>query len=776
MLEADQNRVAAKIDARGKRVTQQTDAARGTLSWVQDPKGQRVNYTYDAMKRVVRTESVQDAKRYHNDYTYQGDKLVRVRHNTSDNAAEDVTYAFAYDAVNRPTAVRVGKQLLSETAYNANGTVQKVTYGNGGKAAYTYDSFKRVTGVTYDGAAKPRFQYAYDSHGQIAQVTDTEMGRVITSEYDLADRPMRKTTRFVDGSTYVAQVGYDTFSNLQHFTEKISGIGTFKTTFAYDTENRPTQLNFGSAGQVSYTYDGLGRLQNQTVTVGKTPILSAYGYVLGGHGTGSTSHLVETIAQMGAYLSYIYDDCGNIIAVSDGVKQITYVYDKLGQLIRANDPHDATAGSSGTTWVYAYDLGGNILSKKAYAYTTGTLGAAVHTDTYTYGDANWKDKLTAFNGKSITYDAIGNPLKDNTWTYTWGKGRQLQYMVKNGDAVYFYYNEDGVRLQKTATGTTGVTKYSLHGKNIVHLTNGKNNLHFFYDARNKPAVVTFNGTAYAYLYNLQGDVIALIDSSGKKVVEYKYDAWGRILSKTGTMASTLGTLNPFRYRGYVYDEETGLYYLRSRYYKPNWARFINADQQIRGNLFAYCKNDPNQYADFSGKAPSPAIYPKITEEEFVTKYLPKYPQQKRPELWPAKPAATPIQEQLIDRYIKSIGCKPVGIKTQDLQNPNIVTCSYVGLTAQKRSVLVNVKVTMKEKEHFTAWGIVSVMGTMGVTGNLIEVVSSFNAPLGERLAFIDGMTGCPGISDTLDALFPMYYYTYEIDNVEELSSVLDWKE
>ena len=231
----------------------------------------------------------------------------------------------------------------------------------------------------------------------------------------------------------------------------------------------------------------------------------------------------------------------------------------------------------------------------------------MHTDTYTYGDANWKDKLTAFNGKTITYDAIGNPLKDNTWTYTWGKGRQLQYMVKNGDAVYFYYNEDGVRLQKTATGTTGVTKYSLHGKNIVHLTNAKNNLHFFYDARNKPAVVTFNGTAYAYLYNLQGDVIALIDSNGKKVVEYKYDAWGRILSKTGTMASTLGTLNPFRYRGYVYDEETGLYYLRSRYYNPEWARFLNADiiwgivgKVFSHNGYTYCSNSPALKYDPSG--------------------------------------------------------------------------------------------------------------------------------------------------------------------------------
>ena len=180
-----------------------------------------------------------------------------------------------------------------------------------------------------------------------------------------------------------------------------------------------------------------------------------------------------------------------------------------------------------------------------------------------------------------------------------------------------------MRLQKTATGTTGVTKYSLHGKNIVHLTNAKNNLHFFYDARNKPAVVTFNGTAYAYLYNLQGDVIALIDSNGKKVVEYKYDAWGRILSKTGTMASTLGTLNPFRYRGYVYDEETGLYYLHSRYYNPEWGRFVNADANLNNsyvlfpsNQFCYCLNNPIMGIDFDGYAVSFGYFHRKVQEHF----------------------------------------------------------------------------------------------------------------------------------------------------------------
>ena len=159
-----------------------------------------------------------------------------------------------------------------------------------------------------------------------------------------------------------------------------------------------------------------------------------------------------------------------------------------------------------------------------------------------------------------------------------------------------------------------MTEYTLHGKNIVYWSSGTNTMHFFYDARNKPAVMTFNGTAYACLYNLQGDVIALIDSNGKKVVEYKYDAWGRILSKTGTMASTLGTLNPFRYRGYVYDEETGPYYLRSRYYNPEWARFLNADTRagkishlIAHNLFCYCLNTPIASIDATGYATKSAF-------------------------------------------------------------------------------------------------------------------------------------------------------------------------
>ena len=116
---------------------------------------------------------------------------------------------------------------------------------------------------------------------------------------------------------------------------------------------------------------------------------------------------------------------------------------------------------------------------------------------------------------------------------------------------------------------------------------------------------------YTYLHNLQGDVIAIVDSTGAIVVEYKYNAWGSNLSKTGTMANTLGKLNPFRYRGYVYDEESVLYYLRSRYYQANMGRFLSRDSFLIAyhptgtNLFAYCINSPAQFVDDDGNVPTP---------------------------------------------------------------------------------------------------------------------------------------------------------------------------
>ena len=173
-------------------------------------------------------------------------------------------------------------------------------------------------------------------------------------------------------------------------------------------------------------------------------------------------------------------------------------------------------------------------------------------------------------------------------------------MSKSGSSITYGYNADGKRISKTVNGTT--YNYAYLGDTLTDLSWGSNRMHFTYDSTG-PASVTYNGNRYFYPKNAQGDVTGLVNASGTQVVSYTYDPWGAPLSTDGTMASTLGTANPLRYRGYVYDTETGLYYLGSRYYNPTWGRFINADTAAvvaassdkanwDKNLFAYCDNDP----------------------------------------------------------------------------------------------------------------------------------------------------------------------------------------
>ena len=103
---------------------------------------------------------------------------------------------------------------------------------------------------------------------------------------------------------------------------------------------------------------------------------------------------------------------------------------------------------------------------------------------------------------------------------------------------------------------------------------------------------------------MSSDIVAILDENGNTVVSYGYDAWGAPIGKSGSMAETLGTVQPFRYRGYVFDEETGLYYLRSRYYNPGWGRFTNMDIGVKisrcvleNNVYAYCFNNILTQAD-----------------------------------------------------------------------------------------------------------------------------------------------------------------------------------
>ena len=465
----------------------------------------------------------------------------------------------------------------------------------------------------YGEETAPRYEYDYNAKGQVARVRDNLLNRTTQSEYDLANRPVRVKTSEDAKHVYTGQVAYDNvYGNLSEFTEKVGeNRQKFGTKFGYDDENRPTLLTYSvdatTIGQSTTTIDKLNRTTFSAVKLGSKTFTSEYHFAAGGYGTGSVTNLVASITQPGCNCGYGYDDNGNIASATLNGKWTGYTYDALGQLVQVNDHSDTRSGKNGTTWKYTYDLGGNILKKERFAYADTTT--PLETVTYTYGDANWRDKLTAVNGSTIRYDAIGNPLSDGTWTYTWQNGRQLQKMQKSGVTAEFVYNADGLRVQKTVNGV--VTKYTLHGKNVVHMTSVTDELHFFYDAQNRPAVVVYNGTAYAYVKSLQGDIVAILDENGNTVVSYGYDAWGAPLWCTGELAETLGKVQPFRYRGYVFDEETGFYYVSSRYYDPEIGRFISPDTTdvltatpmglTDKNLYAYCDNNPVVRVDHGGQ-------------------------------------------------------------------------------------------------------------------------------------------------------------------------------
>ena len=189
-------------------------------------------------------------------------------------------------------------------------------------------------------------------------------------------------------------------------------------------------------------------------------------------------------------------------------------------------------------------------------------------------------------------------------TLSWAGGRRLASVSKEGLSASYVYNSDGIRTQKTVNGVT--TNYYLDGNSILRQVTGNNVLEFFYDT-NGVLGFYYNNTPYYYLKNLQGDIVGILDANGTQVVSYTYDAWGAPLSVTGTAADTIGQLNPFRYRSYYYDNETGFYYLISRYYDPETCRFLNADgllstgQGILGyNMYAYCMNNPANRIDSNG--------------------------------------------------------------------------------------------------------------------------------------------------------------------------------
>ncbi len=589
---ADGNQLASVTDALGQTTSYGYDLQTGMLQWVQAPgetESTRTNYSYDGKLRATGVSKGASAV----GYSYASDLLSAI------STASGTDYSFAYGAFDLVQSIQAGSRTLISHSYSTDGNHQltRSDYGNGDSVSYGYDSLGRTTSVRYEDGAQ--VDYTYDNNGNLGLLTDSASGRRTQYFYDFQDRLMRWEQ---SGSGYANSVtwGYDDNNNLSTQKQTLNGT-TYTTSYTYDKDNRLTKTTEGTVS-AGYTYDALGRMTAMDAqSGGKSVVKTTIGY--NDPSSTTATGQVRTWKSGATTYTYAYDARGNITSVSDGQSTTTYAYDSFDQLVRENNQ------AAGRTWTYAYDDGGNIQSKTEYAYTTGSLGAAVRTVTYGYGDAGWSDLLTSIGGQSLTADEIGNLLSDGTWAYTWQHGRQLAGMSKAGTDISYRYDADGLRISKTVNGTT--YNYFYLGDQLVELTWGSNKLHFTYDSTG-PLSVNCNGTEYFYVKNAQGDVTGLVSASGTRVVTYTYDAWGNPLSTTGSLASTLGEQNPLRYRGYVYDTETGLYYLQSRYYNPGWGRFIGTDDVTvlaaslekanwDKNLFAYCDNNPVSRRDAGGE-------------------------------------------------------------------------------------------------------------------------------------------------------------------------------
>jgi RHS repeat-associated protein len=388
---------------------------------------------------------------------------------------------------------------------------------------------------------------------------------------------------------------YDECNNLTKLTCSVAG-SIWNTVYTYDSDNRPKTTTLNSGKVITNTYDAIGRFSKRTIGL-STPYETRFEYHL--NGSNRTPLLHKYYNGSDDPFVYNYDDNGNITSITQGSTSITYEYDAANRLTRENNQ------VTNQTVTYEYDTWGNILNKKIYAYTTATSpGTPTSTITYTYGNNAWKDQLTSYNGQTITYDNMGNPTSYRGYTFGW-RGKQLVNASDGTRTITFEYNEDGLRQKKTVNGLD--TNYYYNGSVLIGMQRGTSKFLFSYDASGNVVSVKYNGTEYYYLRNAQGDIVKLIDASGVSVVEYTYDTWGKAVTTTGTLAGTLGLFQPFRYRGYVYDYETGFYYLQSRYYDPTTGRFISADvllstgQGVLGhNAYAYCLDNPVMMRDDRG--------------------------------------------------------------------------------------------------------------------------------------------------------------------------------
>ena len=592
-----------EYDSTGNYVTSETNEQGSTTHYVYDVNGNVTSitdadenvtsYAYDSSGNLTSVKNGDSE----NSYTYSGlGSVSKITHNGFD-------YSFNYDVFYNLVSTQIGNVTVASHTYDSNGNLTKTAYANGDYLEYAYDNYGNISVIT--GETGKIAEMIYNKQGLVTKAVDYSSGETSYYYYTF-DGSLESEYRTSSDGSLTHYIVTDSNGNT---VEKTSVNGQTKTiTTGSDDDGKSFVSNDGVTNETST--DDFGRVSTVTTKQNKsdTVFTKQYSYYHGSESNATTNMVGGISYKLSSDkvldYGYNYTDTGNVENVyENGKKVAVYTYDELNQLVWYADTR------TGRYIRIVYDNYGNI--QKMESYSLGTNWAPVkllETRTYSYGDTNWKDKLTEFDGNSITYDKNGNPLTyRDDMTFEWENGRILKNINTSDKAIQMNYDSNGMRTQKSVDGVK-TNYYYDSSNNLFALTQGSDTLFFYYDNSGEVMSVSCNGTMYYYIKDLQDDITEIVDKDGKAVAEYAYDAWGNMLTENnGTLA--VGKLNPFRYRSYVYDEETGLYYLQSRYYDTLTGRFLNADvycdtesgTPLSTNMFAYCENNAINKSDDEGK-------------------------------------------------------------------------------------------------------------------------------------------------------------------------------
>ncbi|WLR43096.1 RHS repeat-associated core domain-containing protein [Bacillus carboniphilus] len=539
------------IDEKNQSITYAYDKA-DQLQSLNLPNGASVNYQYDLNGNMTSKEIVSNGKKQPFQYQYNGlNQLLKTTGPLND---------------------------ITVNEYDENGNKIKTTLPRGNDIKWSYDGFDRINTISYND--KGYYRFAYDKNGNETTVEALIDGYTKTREYDKSNR-LTKVVQKNSKQDWLYPTESDKlktftfthkdFSQTNEFSynkqdsNTLVKNGSFTFRFDYDEDGNVQTFTSGNGAGSTFSYDDLGLVDSLNI------------------GTDDGQEIL--------FETYEYDANGNRTKIesSKGTNKI-YAYDSLDQLVKETR-------SDGTLIEYEYDGFGNRVLEK------GTNTSPI------VSSYNLANQLVQYGDERLSYDDNGNRLEDGKFIYHWNDADQLASVTKKGASspiATYRYDEDGRRIQKVVNGKT--INYYYHGDslNVLYETNENDEVIRSYTYSESGILLSMNqgNSTYFYHYNAHGDVIALTDKDSKVVAEYEYDAWGNVLK--AEEADEVKT-NPYRYAGYQYDHETGLYYLIARYYQPTHGVFLSLDPDpgddddiLTQNGYTYANNNPVMLVDPDG--------------------------------------------------------------------------------------------------------------------------------------------------------------------------------